>query len=90
MKGIKDIKDLLAALEAAEKKSNEIDEAWEKDPNNQALEAAWIVAYKAETKANAELVASIIRVTNGIINEKEARAIVLGKREALKELLSRV
>jgi hypothetical protein len=90
MKGIKDIKDLLAALEAAEKKSDELDIAYEKEPENQALEAEWMDAYRAENEAFGKLKAAIASFTNGAIDEKAASALIMGKRTELKNLLSRV
>ena len=35
------MKELLKALQAAEEKATEIDKAWEADPENEALEAAF-------------------------------------------------
>ena len=82
------IKALLEALEAAEKKLDKIDEAYEQNPENEALEAKWMEAYKAEHEALQALKSEIVKVTGGKIDEETARRLILGKRQELKDLLS--
>ena len=54
------MKELLKALQAAEEKANEIDRAWEADPENEALETAFDKAYAAEYKAHEALANEIV------------------------------
>lgn len=82
------IKALLEALEAAEKKSDKIDEAYEQDPENEALEAEWSAAYKAEWEAMETLRDEIVKVTGGKVDKKIAQKLIIAHRQTLKDILA--
>lgn len=84
------LKKLFEALEAAEAKTDAIDEMFEMDPENETLEDLWNEAYEAEHKAFEELVEAIVKYTNNQIEAKTARTMINAKREELKALFSKV
>ena len=84
------IKTLLENLEAAEAKSDMIDEAWENDYSNEELEKAWNEAYKAENEAFNKVVSEIVTMTAGMIDEKTAGLMLRAKRAELKALVLKI
>lgn len=84
------MKELLKALQAAEEKANEIDKAWEADPESEALEAAFDEAYAAEYKAHEALANEIVRITSGKIDFQTASTMIHKKRSELESLVSRM
>ncbi|MCM1578724.1 MAG: hypothetical protein NC078_08015 [Ruminococcus sp.] len=84
------MKELLKALQATEEKANEIDRAWDADPENEALEAAFDEAYAAEYKAHEALANEIVRTTSGRIDFKTASAMINKKRAELENLIARL
>lgn len=85
-----EIRRLLEELETAEKKTNEVDAAWdwEKDPDNEELERKWMAAYKVEFDTHQALVDEIVSVTDGRIDRNIAKRLVGANREDLKTILS--
>lgn len=84
------LKKLFEALEAAEAKTDAIDEMFEMDPENETLEDLWNEAYEEEHKAFEELVEAIVKYTNNQIESKTVRTMINAKREELKALFSKV
>lgn len=84
------MKELLKALEIAENKSNEIDAAWDADPENEALEAAFDEAYAAEHKAFEAVVEEIVFITSGKIDHQTASAMLRSKRKEIENLVARM
>lgn len=82
------IKALLATLEASEKKSNELDDAYELDPENEALEEEWSAAYKAEWDALEALKNEIVSVTGGKVDKQTAHKLITANRQQLKDILA--
>lgn len=84
------MKALLKALEIAENKANEIDAAWDADPENEALEAAFDEAYAAEYKAFEAVVEKIVSITSGRIDRHTASAMLKSKRKEIESLAARM
>lgn len=78
--------ELLKKFEEAEAESNRLDALFESDPENEELEKAWDVAYEKEYKILEECVKKIVKFSRGQIGDKTARAMVLTKRDELKEI----
>ena len=74
----------------AEKLANEIDEAFELDPENEEIESKWDEAYKAEYEAKEQVTDKIVEMTSGMIDKKTANTMILAKRKELVELISRI
>lgn len=74
-------------LEAA---ADAADLAWEQDPENEELEAAFDSAYEAEHEALQSLLQEIVSFTNGQINLSTARMMLMSKREELQALISMI
>ena len=87
---MKEIKRMFEELEAAEIRSNELDEALESDPENEELENAWNEAYEREWNASEALINEIVKITNGMIDNTTARKMIAMKRNELKNLISRI
>lgn len=86
---MKNLKYLLKALKIAEENANKADAAWECDPENEELEAAFDKAYEKEHKAFENLVGEIVKVTAGKIDRNTARTMVIKKRGQLETLIAR-
>ena len=84
------LKKMLEELEAAETKTDRIDEAWENDYENEELEKAYMEAYKEEHKAFETLVNEIVKVSCGAIDNKTARMVLIAKRDEVKSLIARI
>ena len=84
------MKELLKALEEAEKKANEADSAWEKDPENTELEKNFDEAYKAENKAFQAVVEKIVSLTSGRIDKKTASTMLRSRRKEIESLVVRL
>lgn len=78
--------ELLKKFEEAEAESNRLDVLFEADPENEELEKAWDIAYKKEYEALEECVKMIVKISRGQIDGKAAHAMVLTKRDELKEI----
>lgn len=74
-------------LEAA---ADAADLAWEQDPEDENLEAAFDRAYEAQHEALQSLVKEIVSFTNGQINFSTARMMLMSKREELQALISMI
>lgn len=66
------MKELLKRLEAAVEIGNKADEAWENEPENKELEAAFTKAYNTEYRIREELAAEVVTITKGKIDMKTA------------------
>lgn len=84
------IKEMFKEYKEAEARASIIDEAWENDYENEALEAEWIEAYKAEHEALQKLIAEVGDLTNGLIDSKTARAMIVGHRDEFEKLIDRI
>lgn len=74
----------------AVKAADEADAAWEKDAQNEALEAAFDEAYNAQGAAFEKLSDEIVKVTVGQIDKITARRMIREKGEQLKALMQLV
>lgn len=81
------MKELLKALKEAEERANKADAAWDADPENEALEAAFDEAYRAEHDAFENLVNEIVKATSGKIDTKTAVTMIRTKRKELEALI---
>lgn len=84
------LKELMSALRIAEENTNKADTAWEMDPENEELEAAFDNAYEKEFAAFDNLVNGIVEITAGKIDRNQAKAIVIMRREQLEGLIARI
>lgn len=84
---IKEIKKELEHLEELEKAADVAEEEMMSDIMNADKEKAFDEAYKAEYKCFMNISSALVELSNEKLNIKEARAIVNGKREQLKEIL---
>lgn len=84
------IKKLFEELERAERRTDEIDAAWENDYENEELETAWNEAYKTEHEIFDKVVTEIVAMTNGMIDRETARVMIISKREEIKALVKRI
>ena len=74
------IKEMFAELEAAEANMNVIDEMFDNDPENEAIENAWNRAYEKEFEAFTNVVNEIVTISNGMIDNKTAAMMLRAKR----------
>lgn len=81
------IKKLFKAFETAEAKHDKIEAAWELDPENEELEAAWDAQYKKLFKAQQELEKAITDFSG--IDQETVHTMVGRYRDRLKDLISR-
>ena len=84
------IKNAFKALETAEQVSTRASEEWDKDPENESLEAAFDSAYAAEFKAFNAVVAEIVKISHGMISAKIAGVMLRTKRDELRALIGRL
>lgn len=84
---VKTIKRLFTELEKATEKSDKALELWEKDLENETLETAYDESYKVEIDIFKKLVAALVKIGGGQIDEMTARKMIITEREALKTLL---
>lgn len=87
MENIKNLFTKYLELEAA---ANAADSAWEQDPENEELEAAFDSAYEAEHEALQSLLQEIVSFTNGQINFSTARMMLMSKRSELTALMDQI
>lgn len=83
-----ELKKRLEELARLEKIANKADDAMMADPTNQEKEKAFDEAYKAEFDAFTAVAELIVKMTNGQINEKTARAMVRTKRNEILAILA--
>lgn len=81
------MKELLKALKEAEERTNKADAAWDAEPENEALEAAFDEAYNAEHEVFENLVNEIVKATSGKIDTKTAVTMIRSKRKELEALI---
>ena len=84
------MKKLLKALKIAEMEATKADEAWEADPENEELEAAFDEAYSKEFEARENLAKAIVKTTFGKIDIQTARNMIRIKRMELETLISKM
>lgn len=82
------MKSLFEKYEAAKKESDAIESAFENDLFNEELEARFDEAYKKEFAAFTELADAIVKLTNGKVDAKTARAMIQTRFEDVKALLA--
>lgn len=64
------------------------DSAWEQDPENEELEAAFDRSYEMQHEAQNALINGIVSFTSGRIDAVTARKMLGSKREELESLMS--
>lgn len=84
------MKQLLAALKAAEEEANKADNLWDADPENDALAAEWTEAYRKQMDAYFALRDAIVKTTHGKIGPKDAGLMIRSKRDELEALILRM
>lgn len=84
------IKNAFKALETAERVSTRASEEWDRDPENESLEAAFDAAYAAEFKAFDAVVAEMVKVSHGMISAKLAGVMLRTKRAEVRDLIGRL
>ena len=84
------MKKALEALKKAEAETNRIDRLFDESPEDEAVEAAWMEAYKKEHEAARRLALEIVKATFGAIDEKTANRMIVVKRHELESLISRM
>lgn len=84
------MKQLLAALKAAEEESNKMDNLWGADPENDALAEEWSAAFNKEMDAYFALRDEIVKVTYGKIDRENAGLMIRAKRDELEALIARM
>ena len=84
------IKNAFKALETAEQVSTRASKEWDRDPENESLEAAFDAAYAAEFKAFDAVVAEIVKVSHGMISAKIAGVMLRTKRAEVRDLINRL
>lgn len=77
---------VISNYETARELTEKMEKAFENDPMNAKLEEEWDAAYKAEYTAMMELVKEIVKMTNGAIEEKTARTMIITKLDAIKAI----
>lgn len=82
---INELKDLLNKLEELEKKADIINEAWEKDPENEELEKQFDEAYKEEFKIYNIFKEELKKLLN--IDETTIKTMIGAHRNELKNIL---
>ena len=79
----------LEKFEELEAVANKADEAYQAEPENAELEAAFDKAYKEEFEAMEELLNSITTYTNGEIDTETSKKMLFTHREELKQILEK-
>lgn len=82
------LKRMLAELSELEEVANKADDEMMADPTNEEKEKAFDDAYKAEFDAFTAVANLIVKMTNGQIDEKTARAMVRTKRNEIMNLVA--
>lgn len=85
-----EFKTLYNTYKAAAEETNNIEAAWEANPENEELEAAFDEAYNKEFAAHNELVAHIIKITDGQIDNNTARMLIATRAKELEEIIERI
>lgn len=84
------MKELLKKLAEAEKKTNELDEKLEANPQDEELEKAWSVAYETEFSLHQQLSEMLIKIlkANGMqdINKYTVNKMIAEHREQLEKI----
>lgn len=86
---INELKKLYAEYVEAEAISDAADAAYEADCENEAVEAEFDRTYKEAMAALGKLVDGIVAFTNGAIDKKTARMMVIAKKDRLEAILNR-
>lgn len=81
------MKELLERLKEAEKKADAADREYENDPENEAKEKAFDLAYSEEYTAFEALARAIVNETAGKIDIQTAEAMIRGRRQQLETIL---
>lgn len=87
---LSELKARLAKLEELEQISNEAEKAYEAEPENAELEAAFDRAYQNEFAAYMECVKLVQKISGGKIDFQTAKKMVSTEREKLLLLFSKV
>lgn len=83
-------KALFEEYKAAADKTNKIEEAWEKDPYNEAYEAEFDQAYIKECAVHTALVDHIYKLTEGQIDRKTIRIMTVKMQDELEAIVERI
>lgn len=83
-------KRLFKAYQKAEKAATAAEMAYDQEPENEAIEAAFDKAYEAEHKALMALANGIVEYTAGMIDIKTARIMIMKMPERLETLVAKI
>ncbi len=86
---IKEIRTELVKLEELEQIADAAEAEYSKFPEDEEKERAFDEAYQKQYDCFMRISTAIVQLTNGQINIASARAIVSGKRDRLKAILSK-
>lgn len=81
------MKEALERLKKAEHITDLIDQAWDQEPENEKLEAAWQDAYEKEYTAFNSLAEAIVKYSLGKIDVETACSIIRVKRADLETII---
>lgn len=87
---MQNFKRLFKAYQKAEKAATVAEMAYDQEPENEALEAAFDRAYEDEHKAMTELINGIVEYTAGMIDRPTARIMIMKMPERLEALVNRI
>lgn len=87
---MKILKELFNKLELAEAETNRLDSLVEENPEDEALEVEWDIAYQKEYDIKISLANHIVLLTSGKIDLKTANAMIQIKRDQLKNLILKI
>lgn len=87
---IQRFKKLFETYKKAEMAATEIENRWDAEPDNEALETAFDVAYELEHKALMALANGIVEYTAGMIDIKTARIMIMKMPERLETLVAKI
>ena len=83
-------KKLFETFKRAEIAATEIERRWDADPENEALEKAFDVAYELEHKAMTELQKAIVEYTGGMVDMRTAYIMICKYPDRLASLVARI
>lgn len=86
---MQNIKIAYAEYVNAERRFDKVDALWENDPENAAIERAWDEANKEFHAAMMKLADEIVKFTNGAIDAKTARRMIIVKGDELAGIIKR-
>ena len=83
-------KRLFNAYKKAEKAATVAEMAYDQEPENETIEAAFDRAYEAEHKALMALADGIVEYTTGMVDRKTARIMIMKMPERLEAIVNKI